>query len=128
MAELLICNQGVVGSSPTASSAERSQRNKAVRGGGGRSGGRGGCERQRAAQIPILRDGVDHGQVAERPIAPDCKSGGLRPSQVRILPCPLSNGENKAAGVAQLAEHRLSKPNVVGSIPITRCGCDRKLP
>src|SRR5262249_34473889 len=30
-----------------------------------------------------------NGQVAERPIAPDCKSGGLRPSQVRILPCPL---------------------------------------
>jgi hypothetical protein len=24
------------------------------------------------------------------------------------------------AGVAQLAEHRLSKPNVTGSIPVTR--------
>jgi hypothetical protein len=35
------------------------------------------------------RGGMVSGQVAERPIAPDCKSGGLRPSQVRILPCPL---------------------------------------
>ncbi len=31
------------------------------------------------------------GQVAEWPIAPDCKSGGRRPSGVRIPPCPIAN-------------------------------------
>ncbi len=29
------------------------------------------------------------GQVAEWTNAPDCKSGGLCPSEVRILPCPV---------------------------------------
>jgi hypothetical protein len=33
-----------------------------------------------------------NGQMAERPMAPDCKSGGLSPTQVRILLCPLSGG------------------------------------
>lgn len=38
-------------------------------------------------------DGSISGQVAERPIAPDCKSGDLRSTQVRILPCPLVRNE-----------------------------------
>jgi hypothetical protein len=72
---------------------------------------------------------IDNGQVAERPMAPDCKSGEVTSSQVRILPCPyaktcmnMQRGQKRFlyAGVAQLAEHRLSKPNVTGSIPVTR--------
>lgn len=64
--------------------------------------------------------------MAERPMAPDCKSGGLRPTQVRILLCPFHTKDRKdkkdfyTAGVAQLAEHQLSKLNVTGSIPVTR--------
>src|SRR6266568_4322879 len=30
------------------------------------------------------------GQMAGRPMAPDCKSGGLSPTQVRILLCPFA--------------------------------------
>ena len=52
-------------------------------------------------------------------MAPDCKSGGLRPTQVRILLCPLFYTIG-SAGVAQLAEHLPSKQIVGGSSPLTR--------
>src|SRR5947209_1776092 len=74
-------------------------------------------------------------------MAPDCKSGGYTPTQVRILPYPLTEGSWRqgeeeageiapsgfpeyhslfAAGVAQWLEHLPSKQVRVGSTPITR--------
>src|SRR6516164_4742908 len=38
------------------------------------------------------------GQVAERPMAPDCKSGELRSTGVRIPPCPLGKPGHLGAG------------------------------
>ena len=66
-------------------------------------------------------------------MAPDCKSGEVSSTQVRILLCPyveiwISKKKNKrdiyTAGVAQLVEHQPSKLNVVGSSPITRSVID----
>ena len=99
-AELLICNQEVAGSTPAASSAGAAERPWSVVIGEG---------------IRARGEAATNGQMAERPMASDCKSDGLVPTQVRILLCPF-----ETAGVAQLAERRLSKPHVVGSIPITR--------
>lgn len=54
--------------------------------------------------------------MAERSIAPDCKSGVLRTSEVQIL---LSGFFYKAtrAELAQLVEHTHGKGKVSGSIP-----------
>ena len=56
------------------------------------------------------------GQVPKRSTGADCKSAGQRPTEVRILPCPLT----LIAGVAQLVEHQPSKLRVAGSIPVSR--------
>lgn len=50
---------------------------------------------------------------------PDCKSGGLRPTEVQILPpAPVNPQTVKlVARVAQTAEHRHGKAEVAGSIP-----------
>ncbi len=74
-------------------------------------------------------------------MAADCKSAGLSPTQVRILPPPLKGGSGRkwavtggtaptarggwvgrgiAAGVAQLVEHQPSKLRVAGSNPVAR--------
>ena len=66
-AEQLICNQQVGGSSPSASSDRFST-----------------CVI--SGQSSWLASAL--GQVAKRSNATDCKSVGLRPSEVRILPCP----------------------------------------
>lgn len=62
------------------------------------------------------------GQMAERPMAPDCKSGGLSPTQVRILLCPIAGvlihflrrvwrtGRVGKRGCSSMVEHRSSKP------------------
>ena len=71
--------------------------------------------------------------MAERSIAPDCKSGGLSPTQVRILLCPLKamtlpagvrmmTVDGAIAGVAQLVELQPSKLVVAGSSPVARSG------
>ncbi len=54
--------------------------------------------------------------MAERPMAPDCKSGDFTSTQVRILLCPFERG----AGVAQWLELLPSKQDVEGSNPFTR--------
>jgi hypothetical protein len=84
-AEHGFCKPAVVGSIPTAS----------FLGGPGRGertippeSGVGGTRRARLGS----QDRDSGGQVAERPMAPDCKSGDLRSTQVRILPCPLPRG------------------------------------
>jgi len=46
---------------------------------------------RRSGRWPAAEGEVFNGQVAERPMAPDCKSGGLRPTGVRIPPCPFGN-------------------------------------
>ena len=78
------------------------------------------------------------GEIAKRPTARDCKSLGLRPSQVRILLSPPLSGcssmveqlpsKQQVAGsspvvrflalVAQSAEHTLGKGEVAGSSPV----------
>jgi hypothetical protein len=102
----------------------------------------------------MAAQGLDHplrgkgGEVAKRSNAADCKSAGLRPSEVRILPSPperprpgrrnrLSEldltgqtgqaGGSKGwrivshwAGVAQLVEHQPSKLRVAGPSPVSR--------
>ncbi len=85
------------------------------------------------------------GEVAKRSNAADCKSAGLRPSEVRILPSPPEAppgeiaeiaepnepsevvevtqrpvGEGHWAGVAQLVEHQPSKLRVAGPSPVSR--------
>ena len=55
------------------------------------------------------------GGVPERSIGADCKSAGLAPTKVRILPPPCT-----AAGVAQLVERQPSKLRVAGSSPVSR--------
>ena len=49
--------------------------------------------------------------MAERSIAPDCKSGALAATGVRIPPCA------PAATLAQPAEQHFCKVKVPGSIP-----------
>ena len=99
MAEHWFCKPVVVGSSPTASFPR----------GGGRevSGGASRASHCRRARLRgRRRSGTENnGQVAERPMAPDCKSGGLSPTQVRILLCPVgcdylrTGGDGKGEGI-----------------------------
>ena len=62
----------------------------------------------------------DNGQVAERPMAADCKSAERVSTGVRIPPCPMFNGFR--CGCSSMVEHLPSKQVRVGSIPITRSG------
>src|SRR3954463_2727052 len=63
-----------------------------------------------------------NGQVAERPMASDCKSDERVSTGVRIPPCPLrySGSMERSAGVAQWLELLPSKQDVEGSTPFTR--------
>ena len=91
------------------------------------------------AQGPIHSLQGKGGEVAKRSNAADCKSAGLRPSEVRILPSPPEAppgedaesaevievaqglvGEGHWAGVAQLVEHQPSKLRVAGPSPVSR--------
>jgi hypothetical protein len=96
MVEQLICNQQVGGSIPFASSDEQrdikgitersevipfasSDEQRDIKG-----------ITERSEVIPFASSDNDiAGQVAKRSNATDCKSVGLRPSEVQILPCPL---------------------------------------
>ena len=62
------------------------------------------CHRERTHQRKQWsRKKPVQGQVAERPMASDCKSDGHSPTGVQIPPCPLFDSVD-SAGVAQLAE------------------------
>ena len=124
LVEQLICNQQVKGSSPFVSSRSpktkrrvprpdhtprlRETRGASSMGTGGGHGPNGGRAQR----------GVWLGGVPERPKGADCKSAGLTPTKVRILPPPL--GTTRRAGVAQLVERQPSKLRVAGSSPVAR--------
>ena len=108
MAEHWFCKPDVVGSTPTGSFPRRKRgrwRDAAGRkqppnnGRDGHSPDQGGSGKQRGVAGMTSRV-TEYGQMAERPMAPDCKSGGLRPTQVRILLCPVF-ATIGSAGVAQ---------------------------
>ncbi len=91
MVEQLICNQRVGGSNPFASSSSRHFK----------------------VIIPdptIVAQGSIHslhvigGEVAKRSNAADCKSAGLRPSEVRILPSPPEPPLGEIAEPGEIAE------------------------
>jgi hypothetical protein len=77
----------------------------------------------------------ESGEVPEWLKGADCKSAGLRPTKVRILPSPPAFREGmtrrvatrerfrkkvQGAGIAQLVEHQPSKLRVAGSNPVSR--------
>src|ERR1700732_851785 len=94
MPEHWFCKPEVVGSSPTASFPQVNVLGEVGANREPMRVGRTAAETGRYPQslwsgrlpdAPLNSDG----QMAERPMAPDCKSGGLSPTQVRILLCPL---------------------------------------
>ena len=104
MAEQLICNQQVVGSSPIASSSQRyrSWKTPAYR------------RFQYRSSYQKWGEGK-RGEVPEWPKGADCKSAGdafegSNPSLSTIL----------SAGIAQLVERKPSKLGVAGSSPVSR--------
>ena len=69
-----------------------------------------------SASSPATVVRMRNGQVAERPMAPDCKSDGLRPTGVRIPPCPLDvepewrpDEASGRCGCSSMVEHLPSK-------------------
>ena len=69
----------------------------------------------------VRRPALRPGSVPEWTKGADCKSAGLAPTEVRILPLPFDDRADATAGVAQLVERQPSKLAVVGSSPIARC-------
>ena len=111
LAEHLICNQAVASSSLAVSSVVTGD----------------SSPRWRVAGCAAL----EIGGVAKWPTAADCKSAGLRPTKVRILPPPCGAVRSRTlggaarrgvAGVAQLVERQPSKLDVAGSSPVSRSG------
>ena len=116
LAEQLICNQQVKGSSPFVSSSLRTG----------------------TLSVPVLHrlqcegavrvarsDG--YGGVPERSMGADCKSAGERLRRFESFPHHGRTGvarrwleTGSAAGVAQLVEHQPSKLRVAGSSPVAR--------
>jgi hypothetical protein len=125
MAEHWFCKPEVVGSNPTASFACRNECPDQAKRHAADDLKR-LLEKERRTGIPVRPFtgtwvGYLPGQMAERPMAPDCKSGGLSPTQVRILLCPIACVAHKLSGMetklwvgkrgcSSMVEHRSSKP------------------
>ncbi len=140
LAEQLICNQQVAGSSPIASSSPPVRR----KGGAtvwqealGRerlsSDESGKCERAKVPTAPIA---AEQSAAANRKTLEGCPSGQWE--QTVNLPAYAYGGSNPppstlnrcarfrfAAGIAQLAERQPSKLNVAGSNPVSRSQADQ---
>jgi hypothetical protein len=96
MAEHWFCKPVVVGSSPTASFLGVVSRGERDPTAWRRSGVREGASFEESHDKSRLSGtDVEPGQVAERPMASDCKSDGLVPTGVQIPPCPLRNDERR---------------------------------
>ena len=148
MAEHWFCKPEVVGSNPTASFACRNEcPDQAKRHAADEL--KRLLEKEKRTGIPVRPFtgtwvGYLPGQMAERPMAPDCKSGGLSPTQVRILLCPLGGHFPSAEqvlratpdaadkrltcanpadfrGCSSMVEHRSSKPSTRVRFPSPAC-------
>jgi hypothetical protein len=94
LVEQLICNQQVAGSSPVASSTTAKGKKQKAKG-----------KREPAFAFRLLTFAFENGELAERSKAADCKSAGLRPTEVRILHSPpfLKGKRQKAKGKRNFA-------------------------
>ena len=104
MAEQLICNQQVVGSSPIASSSQPSSKSQTTR----------TKQHSERKLFSYLWGEGKKGEVPEWPKGADCKSAG-----------DAFEGSNPSlstsfAGIAQLVERKPSKLGVAGSSPVSR--------
>jgi hypothetical protein len=115
MAEHWFCKPDVVGSTPTGSFPRRKwgrlgdaagRKQPLNNGRDGRSPDQGGSGKQRGVAGMTSRV-TEYGQMAERPMAPDCKSGGF--SLRRFESCSAHSRRWLTRGCSSMVEHLPSK-------------------